>query len=50
MLAIGAAAQQSVQRFGFRQVAKEFLTDFETLVAAGAKAADKLSVSRSETN
>jgi glycosyltransferase involved in cell wall biosynthesis len=50
MLAIGAAAQQSVQRFGFRQVAKEFLSDFQTLVAAEAKAAEKLSVSRSETN
>ena len=34
MLAMGAAAQQSVQRFGFRQVAKQFLTDFETLLAA----------------
>jgi glycosyltransferase involved in cell wall biosynthesis len=34
MLAIGEAAQQSVQRFGFRQVAKQFLTDFETLLAA----------------
>ena len=34
MLAIGAAAQQSVQRFGFPQIAKHFLTDFETLLAA----------------
>ena len=50
MLAIGAAAQQSVQRFGFRQVAKQFLTDFETLVATGAKGPDELRVSRSETN
>jgi glycosyltransferase involved in cell wall biosynthesis len=34
MLAIGEAAQQSVQRFGFRQIARQFLTDFETLLAA----------------
>jgi len=34
MLAIGEAAQQLVQRFGFRQIAKQFLTDFETLLAA----------------
>jgi len=33
MLAIGAAAQQSVQRFGFRPVAEQFLTEFETLIA-----------------
>ena len=50
MLVIGAAAQQSVQRFGFGPVAKQFLTDFETLAAAGAEAANKLSVSRSQRN
>jgi len=33
MLAIGEAAQQSVQRFGFRRVAEQFLTQFETLLA-----------------
>ena len=36
MLAIGEAAQQSVQRFGFPQIAKQFLTDFETLLAGGS--------------
>jgi len=34
MLAIGEAAQKSVQRFGFRRVAEHFLTEFETLLAA----------------
>ena len=34
MLAMGEAAQKSVQRFGFRRVAEQFLMDFETLLAA----------------
>jgi glycosyltransferase involved in cell wall biosynthesis len=34
MLAIGEAAQQSVQRFGFRPVAEQFMKEFETLLAA----------------
>jgi glycosyltransferase involved in cell wall biosynthesis len=46
-LSIGAAARQSVHRFGFRPIAKQFLMDFETLLAAD-RASDKLSVSRSE--
>jgi glycosyltransferase involved in cell wall biosynthesis len=33
MLAVGEAAQQSVQRFGFRPVAEQFLTEFEAVLA-----------------
>jgi glycosyltransferase involved in cell wall biosynthesis len=38
MLAIGKAARQSVQRFGIRQVAEQFLRDFESLLAAEYRA------------